>query len=104
MYFGTLCVGADVAGGLMAVRAMSQRKEKFSFVFKDYRAEFLKRPESDVVFTCADGKVIQELVERAAKSGNREELKVLVTATCPKMSKDKVARFELTLSIKKSSK
>jgi len=102
MYFGALCIGADVAGGLIAFHLMQQQKVKLSFVFKDVKASFLKRPESDVYFTCNDGASIQETVTRAIETGERQESKVHVVATCPKKLGDEpVATFELTLSLKK---
>lgn len=102
MYFGALCIGADVAGGLIAFHLMQQQKVKLSFVFKDVKASFLKRPESDVYFTCNDGASIQETVTRAIETGERQESTVHVVATCPKKLGDEpVATFELTLSLKK---
>jgi acyl-coenzyme A thioesterase PaaI-like protein len=102
MYFGALCMGADVAGGLIAFHLMRKQKVSVSFVFKDVRAEFLKRPEADVHFTCADGPVIQELMRRTLETGERQEAKVHVVATVPKKLGDEpVANFELTLSLKK---
>jgi acyl-coenzyme A thioesterase PaaI-like protein len=102
MYFGALCIGADVSGGLIAFHLASKQKAKISFVFKDMKADFLKRAEDDVHFVCADGVLIQELVRRAMESGERQEATVHVTATVPrKMGEVPVATFALTLSIKR---
>jgi acyl-coenzyme A thioesterase PaaI-like protein len=102
MYFGALCIGADVAGGLIAFHLMRTRKLRFAFVFKTIRDEFLKRPEDDVRITCEDGETVQQLVARANASGEREETTVHVTARVPKKLGDEpVARFEMTLSVKK---
>ena len=102
MYFGALCIGADIAGGLIAFHLMRQLKAQVSFVFKDVKAEFLKRPEADVHFTCEDGPVIQELMRRTIESGERQEAIVHVVATVPKKLGDEpVAKFELTLSLKR---
>jgi hypothetical protein len=102
MYLGTLCMGADVAAGLISFKLVMERKLNVSFVFKDIRAEFLKRADGDVVFTNNDGPMIQDLVKRAMESGEREESTVHVTATVPeKYGDEPVAKFELTLSLKK---
>lgn len=102
MYLGTLCMGADVAAGLIAFRLVQSRKERVSFIFKDIRGEFLKRAEGAVVFTNSDGPLIQELLRRTLESGAREEAAVNVTATVPdKLGDEPVARFQLTLSLKK---
>ena len=94
--------GADIAGGLIAFHLMRARKSPVSFVFKDVKASFLKRPEDDVHFTCNDGAIIRELMERTVSTGERQEATVHVTATVPKKLGDEpVAQFELTLSLKK---
>jgi len=104
MYLGTLCMGADIAGGLIAFQIMTRSKERLSFVFKDIRGEFLKRAEDDVHFVCEDGAAIQEMVARARDTGERQERTVHVIARVPKRLGDEpVARFELTLSVKRRS-
>lgn len=102
MYLGTLCMGADVAAGLIAFRLVQARKERVSFIFKDIRGEFLKRAEGAVLFTNNDGPLIQDLLRRALETGERQEETVNVTATVPdKLGDEPVARFQLTLSLKK---
>jgi acyl-coenzyme A thioesterase PaaI-like protein len=102
MYLGVLCMGADVAAGLIAFDLVRQQKANVSFIFKDMKAEFLKRAEADVDFTNEDGNVIQELLRRTLETGERQEATVQVTATVPeKLGNEPVARFALTLSLKK---
>lgn len=102
MYFGALAVGADCAGGLMAMRFIHQQGNHVSLVFKDFEAKFLKRPEGDVHFTCEDGKAIGELVQKVSQSGEREHMSVRVTATVPSiLGSEPVAQFLLTLSLKR---
>lgn len=104
MYLGTLCMGADVAAGLIAFELVREQKARVHFIFKDLRAEFLKRAEGDVVFTNADGPLIQDLVRRALSSEERHEATVHVVATVPsKLGDEPVAKFELTLSVKKKT-
>jgi hypothetical protein len=102
MYFGALCIGADAAGGLIAMRALQKLKgKKGSLIFKDFQATFLKRAEGETVFTCKEGIAIRELVQKAAESMERVEMPVHITATVPKKSgEEPVAEFTLTLSLK----
>jgi acyl-coenzyme A thioesterase PaaI-like protein len=101
MYFGVLCIGADAAGGFIAARALQKVKGKGSLIFKDFKANFLKRPEGKTLFTCKDGLAIKEAVKRAEESGERVELPVTIIATVPEKFKDEpVAEFVLTLSLK----
>ena len=103
---GLLCeplarLGADVTGGFMAFEYMRASKSRMSLIFKDFHANFLKRAEGDVHFLCEEGQAIQELVKQANKTGERENMPVHIIATVPSISKDPVAKFILTLSIKK---
>jgi len=106
MYFGALAVGADVAGGLVAMRMIQSSGNKVSLIFKDFRAEFLKRPESDVHFRSVEGEKVKALVERTLATGERQNETVEVIATCPKkFGNEPVAKLYLTISLKtKSSK
>jgi hypothetical protein len=102
MYLGVLCMGADVAAGLIAFDVVRRRKVHVSFIFKDIKGEFLKRAEGDVHFTNEEGEKIVALIDRALASGEREEIAVRVTATVPeKLGAEPVAVFELTLSVRK---
>src|SRR5262245_52851307 len=72
MYFGVLACGADCAGGLIAMRLINAEGDRVALIFKDFQAEFLKRPEADVLFTCTEGTAIRQLVASATLSGERE--------------------------------
>ena len=101
MYFGVLCVGADLAGGLPAARIMLARHPGMKLVFADMKAEFLKRADGDVVFRNRDGPRIVEAVARAAATGERVTIPLEVVATVPSRYGDEpVARFTMGLSLK----
>ncbi|KII75833.1 hypothetical protein PL18_19255 [Vibrio renipiscarius] len=103
LYFGVLAIGADVAGGFMAMSKSQMRGERISLAFKAVQADFLKRPEADVVFTCQDGRLIDEMLDQTIATGQRVNQAVTITATCPTLHGDEpMAVFQLTLSIKKT--
>jgi len=113
MYFGALTIGADCAGGLMAMKWIEeeggskggQNGGKLSLVFKDLQAQFLKRAEGDVHFRCKDGISVRDMVRRALETGERQNMPVHITATVPSIAANEpVAEFVLTLSLKKKEK
>src|SRR5436190_4912110 len=61
MYFGALCTGADAAAALIGLRASQRAGGRVAVIFKDMRAEFFKRAEADVHFSCEEGREIAEL-------------------------------------------
>lgn len=101
MYFGALCAGADCAAGAFAMYLIRRQPEKIALIFKDFEAQFIKRAEGDVHFCCDQGREIAELVAQAAALGTRVERQFEVVATVPSLSDEPVARFKLTLSLKK---
>jgi len=104
MYFGALAIGADCSGGLMAMKLIEESPHNIALLFKTLTAEFLKRAEGDVHFTCEEGDAIADLVNEAAQSSERVESPIHVTATVPgKLGNEPVAKFTLILSIKKRS-
>ncbi|MBT3586979.1 MAG: PaaI family thioesterase [Halobacteriovoraceae bacterium] len=102
MYFGVLCAAADCAGGLTAMKYISESGENVSLAFKDFQAEFLKRAEGDTYFTNTQGKEIATFVKTVVESNERHHMPVEIVATVPsKFGEEPVAKFTLTLSLKK---
>ncbi len=101
MYFGVLCAGADLAGGLPAAKLIFGRHRNMRLVFGEMRAEFLKRADGDVLFRSRDARRVTEAVRQAVATGERVTVPVEVIATVPKRYGDEpVARFEMSLSVK----
>ena len=102
MYFAALAMSADCSVGLLAVDLINKQQEKLSFIFKDFNAEFYRRACGDVFFSCYQGNEIAELVKNAISSKQRVELPLHAIATVPAENDEPVARFVLTLSLKRS--
>ena len=103
MYFGALAIGADCAGGLLAMDQIKRSGGKVSLVFKSFQATFLKRPESDVYFICEDGEAIRDQVRRAPASEDRftEPMRIQAAVKAPDGTFEPVADFTLELSLKR---
>lgn len=101
MYFGALCIGADCAVGALALRHIRDSGKPVSLIFKGMQAEFLKRAEGDVHFICEEGAAIAALVAQAAAGEERVTQGFTVTALVPSLDPEPVARFMLTLSLKR---
>ncbi len=100
MYFAALAAGADLAGGLVAMKKIMDSKRKVSLVFQEFHASFYKRAESDVFFQCDQVQEIKELVNLAISTKERQKMDVKVKAFCPDKFEEPVAEFTLLLSLK----
>ncbi len=101
MYFGALHIGADTAGGLLAMVEIQKSGRAVSLIFKDAQAKFLRRAEGDVHFSCTSGEVVRKAVQQTCSSKERVNVPIAVVATVPSVSQSElVAQFTLTLSLK----
>jgi len=98
MYFGALAVGADVTAGLHAFYFCDELNVRPSFAFTGMKAEFVKRAETDVEFSCAEGTAIREQVLKAIQTNERQNHWVKVTAK--DLKGEVVALFEMEISVK----
>jgi acyl-coenzyme A thioesterase PaaI-like protein len=102
MYFGALAVGSELVVAAKAVQAIHDSKQKVDFVFKDFKAEFLKRAENDVFFICDQGQAVEALVAKTIQTGERETQTFQGYGVVPsKDPNEKVLQFEVTLSVKR---
>jgi len=106
MYFGALAIGADCAGGLLAMDQIKRSGGGVSLVFKAFQAAFLKRPESDVYFICEEGTAIRHQVARSLASEERitEPMHIQAAVMLADGSFEPVAEFTLELSLKRTGK
>ena len=104
MYFGSLAVGVDTAGGLLATKFIQEAKKKVHLSFKDFHAHFLKRAESDTYFVNTQGKEVKALVEEViAHPGVRKNLTLKVDVFAKSKTDQKrelVANCAITISLK----
>lgn len=101
MYVGVMAAGADLAGGYVAFRQMVNMGKMTRLLFKDLKADFLRRAEGGPVrFICDEGPAIRDQVQEALDTGERVNRAFEVIAKVPKVSDDPVARFTMTLSLK----
>ena len=101
MYFGALSIGADLAGAFQAFAIAEKRGRKISLAFKDFKADFLKRPETDVYFISEAGLQIERMVDETIQTKERvtEGIRIDAVVNYPEKP-EVVAQFVLGLSVK----
>lgn len=102
MYFGSLAIGADLAGGFMAFYFSRILNIPVQLVFSKVEGTFHKRPDGAVFFICEDGKTILDMLEETSLSDERVIRPIHVKAhISPSFNEPPVASFILGLSLKK---
>ncbi len=101
MYFGVLAVGADLSGAFQAFAVAEEKGKKISLAFKDFQANFIKRPEGDVYFVSDAGDEIRACVNETIRTKQRVTKGIKVNAyTNYPANPELVAEFTLGLSVK----
>lgn len=103
MYFGALAMGAELSIALKAVEQIQKSGRRIDFLFKDFKAEFLKRADGHVHFVCDDAHGVADLIRRAKETPDRLEAKFKGHAIVPAKGDAPVMTYELTLSVKNRS-
>ena len=101
MYLAALTAGADVASALMALQQVRAAGAEVVPIFSDMRAEFYKRADGDVLFTCTEGETVRDMVAEVLRGEGRVGRSIKVTVTVPdKYGEEPVATFVMGLSLK----
>lgn len=100
MYFGALAMGAELSIALKAIEEIRASRQSIDFIFKDFRAEFLKRADGHVEFICEQAAEVADLIRRAKDSGERLHGTFEGYAVVPSRGTDPVMTYSLTLSVK----
>ncbi|HMN68700.1 MAG TPA: DUF4442 domain-containing protein [Bdellovibrionales bacterium] len=102
MYFGALAMGAELSIALQALESIRASGKRIDFIFKDFRAEFLKRADGHAHFVCEDVAAIADMIRRAAEGRERLSETFKGYAVVPSKSESEpVMKYELTLSVKR---
>ena len=104
MYFGALSMGAELSIALKAIEASNASGKRIDVIFKEFRADFLKRSDDHVHFVCDEAEKIQSLIDTATRSEERQEATLNGYAFVPSKSTEPVMTYTLTLSVKQRTK
>lgn len=100
MYFGALAMGSELSIALRLLDRMQREKVPVSFIFKDFSCEFFKRAETDVQFVTDQVKSIDQLIDQAAASPERQNGTFQGYAISTK-TKEKLMTYKITISLKR---
>lgn len=104
MYFGALAMGAELSIALKAIEQIRISKKQIDFIFKDFRAEFLKRADGHVHFVCEQADKVSAMVQKSLGSDDRLSETFEGYAFVPESGTEPVMKYWLTLSMKKRTR
>jgi hypothetical protein len=97
IYFAAQAGAAEMSTGLLAIAAL-QGKPPVSMLVVGLQAEFMKKARGRTLFTCEDGRGIEEAVEKALATGAGQTF--TATSIGRLESGEEVSRTRITWSFK----
>ncbi len=97
IYFAAQCAAGEMASGLPALMAMRNRPP-CSMLVRHVEAEFLKKADRTLVFTCSDVSLIRDAIARAFDTGEPQTVRALAVGALPDGTE--AARVWVTWSFK----
>jgi hypothetical protein len=101
-YFACLAMAAEMSTGTLAMSNTYKRTPPVSMLVTRLEANYLKKATGRTSFTCADGALIREAIEKAVASGEPQIIRARSAGANP--SGDLIAEFYITWSFKVKSK
>lgn len=99
IYFAALAGAAELSTGALCQLALAG-KGQFSMLVVDFRAEYSKKANTKITFSCNQGEDLFELIE-SLEIGESVQLTMISTGDNP--SGETVAKFFVTWSFKRKS-
>jgi hypothetical protein len=98
IYFAVEAMAAEMCSGMLAFGQVYQRTPKVSMLVVKMEVSFVKKATGIILFTCEDGKVIQNTINEAIST---KEGKILVSKSIGRNQQNEiVAEFNITWSFK----
>ena len=98
IYFACLSMAAELSTGVLCMMQVYKVVPAISMLVVHMEADFIKKAVGNIAFTCHDGEVIAEAVEKTKTTG--EGVTVIAISIGVDESGDLVATFRYTWSLK----
>ncbi|MFN3800431.1 DUF4442 domain-containing protein [Belliella pelovolcani] len=99
IYFAALAGAAELSTGALCQLSMAG-KGKYSMLVVDFRAEYYKKANQKITFTCDQGKELTAIIDQLQVE---ETGKLTMISTGTNASEEIVAKFYVTWSFKKKA-
>ncbi len=98
MYFACLSMAAEMSTGILALNGVYDSEPPVSMLIIKNQAVYLKKAVGNITFTCSEGKLLNEAINKAKISG--EGVEIDAKAIGKDEEGDIVAEFVFTWSLK----
>ena len=98
MYFAVQAMAAELSTGALVLAEIKRSKAQISMLVVANKAEFFKKATGKIIFTCKDGALISETIQRAIQT--KEGQLIWLRSTAVNDKGERVAEMEFQWSVK----
>jgi hypothetical protein len=102
MYFAVQSMAAEFSTAVLLAGKIQETKSDIALIIVSLRADFIKKAQSRITFTCEDGLISDEVIQNALTSESAELIEMKSVGL--DKSGVKVSEFYITWSLKKRSR
>ncbi|RXR18347.1 DUF4442 domain-containing protein [Flavobacterium amnicola] len=101
MYFAVQAMAAELTTGALVMKKIKESGKNISMLVLNNKGSFTKKATGRITFTCTDGHLITEAIERTIATGEGQTIWMKSVGVDEKGDQVSVMEFEWTLRIKK---
>ena len=98
LYWATQGMASELATGILVMKQIGESGKNISMLVTKQQGSFTKKATGRINFTCKDGKLIQETIDKAIASGEGQT--IIMSAEGIDEHGESVSKFEYEWSIK----
>lgn len=102
IYFAAQSMSAEMSTGMLCLLAIENSGESVAMLVSDNRAQFTKKADAKVTFTCNDGQKMFDAVAETCRTGNPVLVEMKTVGVMD--NGVEVSNFSFTWTVKKRSK
>ncbi|MES2811689.1 MAG: DUF4442 domain-containing protein [Bacteroidota bacterium] len=101
MYFAVQAMAAELTTGALVMKKIKESGKNISMLVLNNKGSFTKKATGRITFTCNDGHLITEAIERTIATGEGQTIWMKSIGVDEKGDQVSVMEFEWTIRIKK---
>jgi hypothetical protein len=100
MYFAVQAMGAELSTGALVMYHIQKSGKKISMLVANNKGNFTKKATGRITFTCNDGHLIQEAIQKTIATGEGQTFWMTSKGVNEKGEQVSVFEFEWTVKAK----
>jgi len=100
MYFAVQAMAAELTTGALVMYQIKKSGKKISMLVANNKGNFTKKARGRITFTCKDGHLIEEAIQRAVASGEGQTFWMQSIGSDEKGDQVSVMDFEWSIKVK----